>query len=206
MKTLTINGTKRTELGTKGAALLRRSEQVPCVLYGGQAPIHFSAPEKEFRHLVYTPDIHTVEINLDGNKYIAIKQDIQFHRVTDRILHVDFLELVKGKTIKMELPVRTVGAAPGVRAGGKLIKKLRFLTARGEADKFPEAIEVNLENLQIGDTIRVKDLSHEGLEFLNNENATIVGVRITRNVEAAADAPAGKDAKKEAPKKEAAKK
>ena len=206
MKTLTINGTKRTELGTKGAALLRRSEQVPCVLYGGQAPIHFSAPEKEFRHLVYTPDIHTVEINLDGNKYIAIKQDIQFHRVTDRILHVDFLELVKGKTIKMELPVRTVGAAPGVRAGGKLIKKLRFLTARGEADKFPEAIEVNLENLQIGDTIRVKDLSHEGLEFLNNENATIVGVRITRNVEAAADAPAGKDAKKEAPKKEAAQK
>ena len=206
MKTLTINGTKRTELGTKGAALLRRSEQVPCVLYGGQAPIHFSAPEKEFRHLVYTPDIHTVEINLDGNKYIAIKQDIQFHRVTYRILHVDFLELVKGKTIKMELPVRTVGAAPGVRAGGKLIKKLRFLTARGEADKFPEAIEVNLENLQIGDTIRVKDLSHEGLEFLNNENATIVGVRITRNVEAAADAPAGKDAKKEAPKKEAAKK
>ena len=206
MKTLTINGTKRTELGTKGAALLRRSEQVPCVLYGGQAPIHFSAPEKEFRHLVYTPDIHTVEINLDGNKYIAITQDIQFHRVTDRILHVDFLELVKGKTIKMELPVRTVGAAPGVRAGGKLIKKLRFLTARGEADKFPEAIEVNLENLQIGDTIRVKDLSHEGLEFLNNENATIVGVRITRNVEAAADAPAGKDAKKEAPKKEAAKK
>ena len=205
MKTLAINGTKRPEIGTKNATQLRRSELIPCVLYGGHEPIHFSAPEKEFRHLVYTPDIHTVEITIDGTKYSAIMQDIQFHKVTDRILHVDFLELVKGKNIKMELPVRTVGAAPGVRAGGKLVKKLRFVTARGLAEKFPEAIDVNLENLQIGDSVRVKDLQHEGLEFLNTGNATIVAVRITRNAEVAADAaPAA--GKKEAPKKEAAKK
>ena len=97
MKTLAINGTKRPEIGTKNATQLRRSELIPCVLYGGHEPIHFSAPEKEFRHLVYTPDIHTVEITIDGTKYSAIMQDIQFHKVTDRILHVDFLELVKGK-------------------------------------------------------------------------------------------------------------
>jgi len=199
MKTLNITGKKRENFGKKGSADLRRGELIPCVLYGGQEPIHFAAPEKEFKPLVYTSDIHTVNIDVDGAKYKAIMQDIQFHKVTDRILHVDFMELVEGKKIKMELPIRTEGAAPGVRAGGKLVKKLRFVTARGLADKFPEAINLNIEKMEIGDSVRVKDLSHEGLEFLNSPNATLVSIRTTRNVEEAAPA-AGKDAGKAAPK------
>ncbi len=182
MKTLTITGSVRTTVGKKEAADLRRSELVPCVLYGGKQPLHFSASEKEFRHLVYTPDIHSVKIDVGGTSYNAIMKDIQFHRVSDKIIHVDFLEVVPGKSITLEIPVKTHGAAPGVRAGGRLLKKLRSLTAKGTADKFPEAITINVEKMEIGDSVRVKDIKLDGITFVNNPSATVVAVRITRNV------------------------
>jgi len=182
MKTLTITGSKRTNVGKKDAADLRRSEMVPCVIYGGKEPVHFAANEKQFRELVYTPDIHAVKIDVGGTQYDAVMKDIQFHRVTDKIIHIDFLELIAGKAVTMELPVKTEGAAPGVRAGGKLLKKMRTVTAKGAVDKFPEAIIVNVEKMEIGDSVRVKDLKIAGLEFLSAPNATIVAVRVTRNV------------------------
>jgi large subunit ribosomal protein L25 len=224
MKTLNITGSKRTQLGKKDSADLRRSEMVPCVLYGGKEPIHFAANEKEFRYLVYTPDIHSVKIDVGGTQYNAVMKDIQFHKVTEKIIHVDFLEVVPGKKITMEIPVKTQGAAPGVRAGGKLLKKLRSLTAKGTTDKFPEAITVNVEKMEIGDSVRVKDIKLDGIEFLNTPNATVVAVRITRNVEeeapaaaaaaapaagapaAAAGAAAPAAGAKDAPKKDAPKK
>lgn len=183
MKTLTITGSKRAQVGKKDAADLRRSEMVPCVLYGGKEPLHFAVPEKEFKPLVYSPDIHAVKIDVGGTQYNAVMKDIQFHKVTDKIIHVDFLELVAGKAITMEIPVKTVGAAPGVRSGGKLLKKLRSLTAKGASDKFPEAISINVEKMEIGDSVRVKDIKVDGIEFLNTPNATVVAVRVTRNVE-----------------------
>ncbi len=232
MKTLTITGSKRTTVGKKNSADLRRSEMIPCVLYGGKEPLHFAASEKEFRHLVYTPDIHSVKIDVGGTQYNAIMKDIQFHRVTDKIIHVDFLEVVPGKAVVIEIPVKTIGAAPGVRAGGKLLKKLRSLTAKGAADKFPEAITVNVEKMEIGDSVRVKDIKLDGIVFANNPNATVVAVRITRNVAeevapvagaaaapaagaaaapaagaaAGAKAPAAAAGAKDAPKKDEAKK
>jgi large subunit ribosomal protein L25 len=182
MKTLTITGSVRTTVGSKESADLRRSEMVPCVLYGGKEPVHFSASEKEFRYLVYTPDIHAVKIDVGGTSYNAIMKDIQFHRVTDKIIHVDFMEVVPGKAITLEIPVKTHGAAPGVRAGGRLLKKLRSLTSRGPSDKFPEAININVDKMEIGDSVRVKDIKLDGIVFSNNPSATIVAVRITRNV------------------------
>lgn len=190
MKTLTITGSKRTQVGKKDAADLRRSEMVPCVLYGGKEPLHFAAPEKEFKPLVYTPDIHAVKIDVGGTQFSAVMKDIQFHKVTDKIIHVDFLEITPGKAITMEIPVKTEGAAPGVRAGGKLLKKLRSLTAKGTLDKFPDAITVNVEKMEIGDSVRVKDIKLDGIEFLNTPNATVVAVRVTRNVEEEAPAAA----------------
>lgn len=190
MKTLTITGSKRAKVGKKDAADLRRSELVPCVLYGGKEPLHFAAPEKEFKPLVYTPDIHAVKIDVGGTQFSAVMKDIQFHKVTDKIIHVDFLEIVPGKAITMEIPVKTAGAAPGVRAGGKLLKKLRSLTAKGTLDKFPDAITVNVEKMEIGDSVRVKDIKLDGIEFLNTPNATVVAVRVTRNVEEEAPAAA----------------
>ncbi|MBI2270474.1 MAG: 50S ribosomal protein L25/general stress protein Ctc [Bacteroidetes bacterium] len=190
MKTLTITGSKRTQVGKKDAADLRRSEMVPCVLYGGKEPLHFAAPEKEFKPLVYTPDIHAVKIDVGGTQFSAVMKDIQFHKVTDKIIHVDFLEITPGKAITMEIPVKTEGAAPGVRAGGKLLKKLRSLTAKGVLDKFPDAITVNVEKMEIGDSVRVKDIKLDGIEFLNTPNATVIAVRVTRNVEEEAPAAA----------------
>jgi large subunit ribosomal protein L25 len=109
-------------------------------------------------------------------------KDIQFHRVTDKIIHVDFLEVIPGKAVVIEIPVKTTGTASGVRAGGKLLKKLRSLTAKGAADKFPEAITLNVEKMEIGDSVRVRDIKLEGITFSNNPNATVIAVRITRNV------------------------
>ncbi len=188
MKTLNITGSTRTKVGKKDSADLRRSEMIPCVLYGGKEPIHFAAPEKEFRHLVYTPDIHSVKIDVGGTQYNAVMKDIQFHKVNDKIIHVDFLEVTPGRIITMDIPVKTEGAAPGVRAGGKLLKKLRSLTAKGSIENFSEAIIVNVEKLEIGDSIRVKDIKLNGIEFLNSPNATVLAVRVTRNVEAEAPA------------------
>jgi len=183
MKTLNITGSKRAKVGKKDSADLRKSEMIPCVLYGGKEPIHFAAPEKDFRHLVYTSDIHSVKIDVGGTQYNAVMKDIQFHKVNDKIIHVDFLEITPGKIITMDIPVKTEGAAPGVRAGGKLLKKLRRLTAKGSVENFVEAIVVNVEKLEIGDSIRVKDIQLNGIEFLNSPNATVVAVRVTRNVE-----------------------
>ena len=212
MKSVAISGSSRTNVGKKDAKGLRTTGMVPCVLYGGSEQVIFAVAERDFKPLVYTPDVHIVELTVDGKKHNAIMKELQLHPVTDKILHVDFLEVVAGKSVTIELPVRFDGTAPGVRNGGKLIRKLRKIAVRGPVEKLPDALTIDVSKMEIGDTVRVADVTIDGLTLLDKPNITIVTVRVTRNVvedesskssaaaPAAAGAPAA-DAKKPAEKK-----
>lgn len=182
MKSVSISGSSRTNVGKKDAKSLRNSGSVPCVLYGGKEQIHFSAAAPEFKNLIYTPDVHTVDLSIDGKKFNAIVQEAQFHRVNDELLHVDFLEIVPGKPVTMNIPVKTTGTSPGVRAGGKLNKKLKTLAVRGLVEKIPAAITIPIDKLEIGQGVRVGDIKIDGLTFLNAPNVTVVSVQVTRAV------------------------
>ncbi|MFI5148767.1 MAG: 50S ribosomal protein L25/general stress protein Ctc [Bacteroidia bacterium] len=182
MKTIKLNGVLRTKSGKKDAMHLRREAKVPCILYGGKETVTFSIIEKDFKPLVFTPEIHAVKLNVEGKEFNAILQDIQYHTVTDHIIHADFLEVVPGKSVVMNIPVQTEGTAPGVKAGGKLQKKLRTVRAKGPVEKMIDVVRLDVSKLEIGDSIRVGDLKYDGLTFLQAPNITVVGVRITRNV------------------------
>lgn len=206
MKTVSISGSLRSNVGTKDARALRAQGLIPCVIYGGKEQIAFAAEATQFKPLVYTSDAHIVKLDVGGQKYDAVMQEIQFHKVTDKILHVDFLQVVPNKPVTMELPIKITGNSPGVRAGGKLQRKLRALKVSGATDKMPESIEIAIDKLEIGDTIKVGDLKRDGIKFLNDPNVSVVAVRITRNVveetpaaAAAAPAAAAKPADAKAP-------
>lgn len=188
MKSVSISGSPRANVGKQDATALRNQEKVPCVLYGGKEQVHFSALLSEFRHLIFTPDAHVVELTIGDKKYNAILQEAQYHPVGDQLLHADFLEVVPGKPVTMNIPVRTTGTSPGVRAGGKLNKKLRTLKVRGLVEKMPDTIDISIEKLEIGDGVRVGDIKIDGLTFLNAPNVTVVSVQTTRA--AVAEAPA----------------
>lgn len=200
MKSVSMSGSLRANVGKKDAKQLRNAGQVPCVLYGGEKQVTFSVDERAFTPLVFTPEVHTVDLDLDGQKFQAILQELQTHPVTDKIIHADFVQLIPGKSVTMNLPIKTVGNSAGVKAGGKLIKKLRKVSVRGPIEKMPENITVDIENLGIGQAVLVRDLSQEGLTFLTPGNSTIVTVQVTRNVveepAAAAKAAAAPAAKK----------
>ena len=186
MKSVSISGSLRANVGSKDAKALRVSESVPCVLYGGKEQVHFSVPVVAFKPLIYSPNVHSVDLSVDGKKYNAILQEVQFHRVKDHILHVDFLEVVPGKPVIMNIPVKTTGTSPGVRAGGKLNKKLKTLKVRGLVTDMPDAIEIAIDGLEIGGGVKVEDIKVKGLTLLNASNVTVVSVQVTRAV--AADA------------------
>lgn len=200
MKSVSMSGSLRANVGKKDAKQLRNAGQVPCVLYGGEKQVTFSVDERAFTPLVFTPEVHTVDLDLDGQKFQAILQELQTHPVTDKIIHADFVQLIPGKSVTMNLPIKTVGNSAGVKAGGKLIKKLRKVSVRGPIEKMPENITVDIENLGIGQAVLVRDLNYDGLTFLTSGNSTIVTVQVTRNVveepaaaaKAAAAAPAAK--------------
>jgi len=190
MKSVSISGSPRVNVGKTDATALRNAKQVPCVLYGGKEQVHFSVLEADFKNLIYTPSVNTVNLDIAGKKYNAILQEAQFHSVKDNLLHVDFLEIVAGKPVTMNIPVRTTGTSPGVRNGGKLNKKLKTLRVKGLVEKMPDTIDVAIDNLEIGQGIRVSDIKLDGLTFLNAQNITVVSVQITRAVAAEAAAPA----------------
>ncbi len=182
MKSIAIEGTIREELGSKNARQLRNEGNVPCVIYGGAEPVHFYAPEASFRDLVYTPQAYTVEIKLGGQTVKAVMQEIQFHPVSDDIVHIDFIQLIDGKAVSIDVPVNLIGNARGVRNGGKLKVNLRKLRVRTTEENLPDGIDLNIEDLRIGQSIKVGDLPSEGFDILNTENAVIVSVRTSRNV------------------------
>lgn len=181
MNSVAISGSVRDNLGTKEARNLRRNGEVPCVVYGGEQPIHFSAPKLAFRDLVYSDVAKSAAIELNGNQVNAVLQDIQFHPVTDEILHIDFIQLVDGKPVALEVPVKLTGNARGVRNGGKLKQVLRTLKIKSTPDSLLGEILVDIAELRIGQSIRVSDVKPEGFEILNAESAVICTIKTARN-------------------------
>jgi len=188
MKTVVVKGQKREALGKKGAKLLRSKEIVPAVLYGAGEPVHFSVPFSELRQLVYTPGVYLIDLDIDGTIYSAIMQDIQWHAVEEQILHIDFLKIEENKKIKIEVPVKVVGLAKGIKAGGKLKTNLRRLKVKALAKDLPDTIEINVTKLGIGQSIKVGDLSLKDIEILDKKSNVVVAVTITRAARSAAGA------------------
>lgn len=183
MQSITIKGSKRESVGKKASKALRNAEMVPCVLYGGESPVHFMAEEKSFKPLVYTPNAHTVVIELkEGQSFEAVMQDIQFHPVTDKILHVDFYQLFKDRAVNMDIPVKLVGSAPGVINGGRLMFRNRKLTVKALPANLPDVINIDISKLRIGGTISVGDVLSEDYTFMHPDNTSIVQVKTSRNV------------------------
>lgn len=183
MQSITIKGSKRESVGKKASKALRNAEMVPCVLYGGESPVHFVAEEKSFKPLVYTPNAHTVVIELkEGQSFEAVMQDIQFHPVTDKILHVDFYQLFKDRAVNMDIPVKLVGSAPGVINGGRLMFRNRKLTVKALPANLPDVINIDISKLRIGGTISVGDVLSEDYTFMHPDNTSIVQVKTSRNV------------------------
>ncbi len=180
MKTLEIIGYNRANLGKKESKMLRADGHVPCVLYGGDEQVHFSAPMILFRDLVYTQEAHFVNLNIEGTEYRAILQDVQFHPVSEILLHADFLLLTAGKPIKMNVPVHFVGQSPGVAAGGSLVKKRRLLTILALPKNMPEHIDVDLELLDFGRAIKVSEVATDNFEILDTAQASIAVVEVPR--------------------------
>lgn len=187
MKSITINGSLRENVGKVATKALRNAEQVPCVVYGGDQPIHFSAEEKAFKNLVYTPDVHTVVVAFEnGNKVNTILQDIQFHPVTDRIQHVDFYQIFDDKEITLEIPVKIVGNSRGVRNGGVLRVPNRKLKVKAVPGDLPDFIEADITELRIGNKLYITELAKEGYKFMHPDNTVVAQVRTSRNVVAEA--------------------
>jgi large subunit ribosomal protein L25 len=181
MQSVTLQGTVRTELGTKYAKQLRDQGHVPCVIYGGKAPIHFYAPMLAFRGLVYTAEARMASIELDGKTYNAVIQDMQFHVLTDSLTHVDFIEVLDGKPVTIVVPIVLTGNSRGVRSGGRLKSALRNLKVKGLIDVLPSSIEHDITELPIGQSIRVSDIKVGKIyEILNSDNAVVVSISSSR--------------------------
>ncbi len=185
MKSLTINGSKRESVGKKATKAIRNAGEVPCVVYGGKNVVHFNAPEVAFKDLIYTPDVHTVNLELnDGTKMNAVLQDIQFHPVTDEILHMDFYQFEDDQPITMEIPVHAEGIPKGVKNGGVLRFNLRRMTVRGLASKLPDYIVADVTPLKIGNKLYVTAVQSEDYSILHPDNTVICQVKTSRNVAA----------------------
>ena len=182
MKTITIEGQLRTESGKKATRQIRSQQLVPGVIYGGSKEINFSAPATAFKDIVYTPEFMLAEVKIDGNAYRCILKDIQFHKVTDALLHVDFLELVEDKKVIATLPIKFVGVPAGVKAGGKLVTKMKSLKVKVLPKYLKEHIEVNIDKLELNENVRVEDVVMENMEVLNSPRIPIASVTLTRQL------------------------
>ena len=194
METVTLTGTKRTDTGKKATKAARKEGMVPCVMYGGNEVVHFTASPKSFKKLIYTPDFKIAEVNVDGQSHRCIIKDMQFHPVTDALLHIDLLQLVDGKKVNVEIPVGFKGVAPGVKTGGKLIPKLRQVKVKTTPDKIVDKLFVDISELQLGFSVRVRDIEiGEGMEIMNPPAIPVASVevpRALRSAEAAAEVDA----------------
>lgn len=181
MKSISIQGQKRENVGKAATRELRNAEQVPCVVYGDKEPVHFAATEMAFKKLVYTPDAHTVVIDLGETKIDAVLQDIQFHPVTDKILHADFFQLHADREITMEIPVHlNKGQSKGLMAGGSLQFNLRKLKVKALPANLPDTINVDLTNVAIGGKVYISDLKNDKYTFLHPDNAVVAAIKISR--------------------------
>jgi large subunit ribosomal protein L25 len=184
MKSITIKGSKRESVGKVATKALRNAGMVPCVIYGGDKPVHFSAEEKAFKKLVYTPDVFTASLEVDGQKTTAILQDIQFHPVSDRILHVDFYQLFDDKEVTMNIPVKLSGTSPGVLNGGSLRFTNRKLKVKALPANLPDFIAADISELKIGSKLLLTSLFNDAYTFMHPDNTVVVQVRTSRNATA----------------------
>jgi large subunit ribosomal protein L25 len=181
MKSITIKGSERESVGKVATKALRNAGAVPCVLYGGDQPVHFSAEEAAFKHLVYTPNAHTVVIEVgNGKSYNAVLQDIQVHPVSDKILHIDFYQLFDNKEVTMEVPVRITGTSPGVLLGGVLRLNQRKLKVKALPANLPDFLDADITPLEMGNKIYVTELANDKYKILHPDNTVVCQVRISR--------------------------
>ena len=182
MKTLAISAKTRENVGKTNSKTLRNQGNVPCVLYGGEKQVCFYAHQNEFRNLVYTPNVFIVELDIDGEKYRAVMQDLQFHPVTERLLHIDFLQIFDNKEVTVTIPVHLEGNSIGISNGGVLSFRRRKIITRAIPENLPDYIKINIEDLEIGQSIYIGEIRNDKYTFLAADNAVIVGVRIARNI------------------------
>ncbi|MFT7155155.1 MAG: large subunit ribosomal protein L25 [Parvicella sp.] len=180
MKKVSLSGSPREGVGKKDAKLLRREGRVPAVIYGGKDQTHFHMSENDAKKLVYTPDVFVIELDVNGNKIQTIVQEVQMHPVTDRIIHIDFLEVSDDKPAKVKLPITLSGFSIGVRNGGKLRQNFRRVTAVGLLNDIPEAVNVDITNLKIGDKVRVSQLDVPKVSFTDPAGAVVVAINMAR--------------------------
>lgn len=202
MKKVSVSGSLRENVGKKDAKRLRREGNVPCVVYGGKEQIQFFTSEKSFKDIVFTPDACIAQLDIGGKKMEAVLQDIQYHPVTDRIIHADFLEIYADKPVKMAIPIKITGNSPGVIAGGKMLIKRRRLNVMALPELLPAEIIIDISELQIGDSFVVGQLEFEDVTLLDPENAVVALVKSARAammapVEAEADEAEGEAAEGE---------
>lgn len=190
MKTFEVSGKLRKDLGKKEANILRAEGKVPCVLYGKDSVTHFYCEVDDLRHLIYTPHVFLVNIDIDGEKHQGIMQDIQFHAVTDEVLHIDFLKTTPDKPVKVQIPVKTTGYAKGMRVGGKLQLEVRRLTVTALPQNLPDEITIDVTDLDLGQSFRVGDIKDEKITILNGKSVPVVRVMVTRAARAAQGAEA----------------
>lgn len=187
MKKAQLSGSLRANVGKKDAKAVRNAGNVPCVLYGGGEQVHFSVRSVDLEKVIFSPDVYQIELDIDGNKKMAIIQEKQMHPVTDKPHHVDFLELADDKPVKVKLPVRTTGASIGVMNGGKLRMPNRSLRVLGLPGDLPESITVDITKLRIGQSVRIKGLEVPNVTFLEPADAVVVGVKMARGASAATE-------------------
>jgi large subunit ribosomal protein L25 len=198
-----MSGSLRGNVGKKDAKRLRNEGLVPCVLYGQKEQLHFFTQEKQFKDVIYTPNACFVELNIDGNKHMAILQEVQYHPVSDSIMHVDFFEFANDKPVSLTIPISLTGTSPGVLKGGKLQQKVRKVKITALPEKMPEKLIIDISPLDINDAVRVKDVVAADYKINLPENNVLIIVTQTRNVvdETAATEDAAVPAAAAAPKK-----
>lgn len=194
MKHFEINANLRTDLGKKASKQIRKDNNIPCVIYGGENVVHFYTNQADVRKFIYTPDVMFADIKVDGKSFISLVKDIQFHPVSDKIIHIDFYEVHPEKPVKIKIPMKIVGNSPGVKSGGKLKQNVKRLYVKGLINDIPDFFEVSISTLKIGQAIKVKDLKSEKLEFIDPKANILVTVVSTRGAAADAQAEADEDA------------
>ncbi len=203
MKSITIEGQIRTEFGKKATRQLRLEEKVPAVIYGGATEINFAAPATAFKNIVYTPEFMVVEATIGGKMYRCVLKDLQFDKVSDKLIHVDFLELVEDKNVIVTLPLKFTGAPVGVKAGGKLVTKMKTLKVKVLPKYLRENIEIDITNLNLNENVRVQDVKAENMEILNSPRIPIASITMTRQLKQEEAAAPKAGAAKAAPAKAA---
>ncbi|MCK5136276.1 MAG: 50S ribosomal protein L25 [Bacteroidales bacterium] len=180
MKTISISAEQRTELGKKSTRELRKADHVPCVMYGGAEVIHFHAHENDFRHIVYTPNVYIVEVKIGDKVHKAVMQELQFHPVTDKLNHIDFVEVFDDRPVTVEIPIQLMGEAIGIKNGGKPRQRRRVLKVRGLIEYLPDTLDIDVTDTDIGNVIKIGDLSYENIDILDPARSMIYAVVSSR--------------------------